>query len=52
MNHQFDVLAGQKGAGLSRCVIARIVAVWCTMIRLLLFIFRISPKTLGKQIVV
>ena len=25
---------------------------WWTMIRLLLFVFRISPKTLGKQIVV
>ena len=25
---------------------------WCMMIRLLLFVFRISPKTLGKHIVV
>ena len=40
--HQFDVLSGQKGAGLSRC----------GEHDLLLFVFRISPKTLGKQIVV
>uniref|UniRef100_A0A0K2T794 Uncharacterized protein n=1 Tax=Lepeophtheirus salmonis TaxID=72036 RepID=A0A0K2T794_LEPSM len=27
MNHQFDVLAGQKGAGFSQCVRTRIVMV-------------------------
>ena len=27
MTHQFDVLAGEKGAGLSQCVRARIVMV-------------------------
>ena len=48
MTHQFDVLAGQKGAGLSRYVRARIVMVsngLCSLVR-----FRISPETLGKQI--
>ena len=38
MTHQFDVLAVQKGAALRRCERPR-------------FVFRISPKTLGKQIV-
>ena len=50
MTRHFDVLVGQKGAGLSRCVRARIVMVNNDASSL--FVFRISPKTLGKQIVV
>ena len=46
MTHQLDVLADQKGAGLSRCVRARIVMVNNEFSSLVRF-----SKTLGKQIV-
>ena len=50
MAHRFNVLAGQKGADLSRCVRTHIVIVNNDASYLVRF--RICSKTLGKQIVV